>query len=189
MVVLSLFWTWGPVTESKGIFLVYITCAPSAVRRPTSWVRETWDHETTVPYHSRKRVTFTFRKTHIFQVLETVLSCTNISPKNTHNIYMLRKTFLLRGFACHVGRSHLQSSSFFYRIFFQMGPGNHTGEPRGLQGPNNPTFLENLAQSVAKNAVSTKMSSSKLSAVSPGRHLPSLVSWVLTTLVTKAKRM
>lgn len=137
MVVLSLFWTWGPVTESKGFFFVYITCAPSAVRRPTSWVRETWDHETTVPHHSRKQVTFTFRKTHIFQVLETVLSCTNISSKNTHNICMLRKTFLLRGFACHVGRSHPQSSSFFYRIFFSDGawksPRRTKGPPRAQQ--------------------------------------------------------
>jgi len=41
-----------------------------------------------------------------------------------------------------------------------MGPGNHPGEPRGPQGPNNPMFLENLAKPVAKNAASTKMSSS-----------------------------
>ena len=77
----------------------------------------------------------------------------------------------------------------FLLYLFQTGPGNHPGEPRGPWGPNNPMFLENLAQPVAKNAASSKMSSSKLSAVSPGRHLPSLVSWVLTRLVTKAKGM
>lgn len=64
----------------------------------------------------------------------------------------------------------------FLLYLFQMRAGNHPGEPRGPPGPNNPMFLENLAQPVAKNAASTKMSSSKLSAVSPGRHLPSLVS-------------
>ena len=126
-----------------------------------------------------------FRKTHIFQVLETVLSCTNISSKKTRNIYMLRKTFL----CMPCGQVTPPIHFFFLSYLFQTGPGNHPGEPRGPQGPNNPTFLENLAQPVAKNAASTKMSSSKLSAISPGRHLPSLVSWVLTTLVTKAKRM
>lgn len=66
---------------------------------------------------------------------------------------------------------------------------NNPGGPRGPPGPNSPVFLENLAQPVTKNVVSTKMSPCKLPVVNPGRHLPFPRSGVLTTVLTTAKRM
>lgn len=55
---------------------------------------------------------------------------------------------------------------------------------RSTMGPNSPTLWENLAQSMAKNAVLPKNSLSKPPAGSPGRHFPFPVGRTLTTMRT-----
>lgn len=63
-----------------------------------------------------------------------------------------------------------------------MSPENHPGGPRGSLGPNSPMLSENLAQSVAKKAVLSKISWANCLQSAPAGNSPFLVSWVLATV-------
>lgn len=63
-----------------------------------------------------------------------------------------------------------------------MCPENHPGGPRDSLGPKSPMLSENLAQSVAKKAVLSKISWANCLQSAPAGISPFPVSWVLATL-------
>lgn len=82
-----------------------------------------------------------------------------------------------------VSTGHVPQSAPLLFYLPQMCSGSHPRGPRSPLGPNSPMLLENLAQSVAKNVVLSKMSQANCPQAA-GRHFQSLVSWALTTVST-----